>query len=159
MEIVVRAVVVFLFLYVITRVAGRSTLGELSAFQLLLYITLGDLIQQAVTQQDYSVTGGILAVSVFALLTIGASYASRRWRAVRAPLHGVPYVLVRNGEPLIATMRLERMSIDDLMIAARQQGITRFADIDLAVLETNGQISFFTDQGAVEGATPPEQKG
>lgn len=159
MEIVVRAVVVFLFLYVITRVAGRSTLGELSAFQLLLYITMGDLVQQAVTQQDYSVTGGILAVSVFALLTIGASYASRRWRRVRAPLHGVPYVLVRNGEPLIETMRLERMSIDDLMIAARQQGITRFADIDLAVLETNGQISFFTDRGAVEGATPPEQKG
>ena len=159
MEIVVRAVVVFLFLYLITRVAGRSTLGELSAFQLLLYITMGDLVQQAVTQQDYSVTGGILAVSVFALLTIGASYAARRWRGVRAPLHGVPYVLVRNGEPLIATMRLERMSIDDLMIAARQQGITRFADIDLAVLETNGQISFFTDRGAVEGATPPEQKG
>ena len=100
MEIVVRALVVFLFLYLITRVAGRSTLGELSAFQLLLYITMGDLVQQAVTQQDYSLTGGILAVSVFALLTIGASYASRRWRGVRAPLHGVPYVLVRNGEPL-----------------------------------------------------------
>ena len=159
MEIVVRAAVLFVFLYVITRVAGRSTLGELSAFQLLLYVTMGDLIQQAVTQQDYSVTGGILAVSVFALLTIAASHGSRRWRRVRAPLHGVPYVLVRKGEPLVETMRLERMSIDDLLIAARQQGITRFSDIDLAVLETNGQVSFFTDRGAVEGATPPEQKG
>lgn len=159
MEIVVRAVVLFLFLYLITRVAGRSTLGELSAFQLLLYVTMGDLVQQAVTQQDYSVTGGILAVSVFALLTIAASFATRRWRRMRAPLHGVPYVLVRKGEPLVETMRLERMSIDDLLIAARQQGITRFSDIELAVLETNGQISFFTDRGAVEGATPPELKG
>lgn len=161
MEIVVRAAAVFLFLYLVTRIAGRATLGELSAFQLLLYITMGDLVQQAVTQQDYSVTGGILAVSVFALLTIASGYAARRWRRVRAPLHGVPYVLVRNGTPLTDTMRLERMSIDDLLIAARQQGITRFADIDLAVLETNGQISFFTDQSgsSVDGATPPQQKG
>lgn len=159
MEIVVRAVVLYVFLYAITRVAGRSTLGELSAFQLLLYVTMGDLVQQAVTQQDYSVTGGILAVSVFALLTITASFATTKWRAVRAPLHGVPYVLVRDGEPLTETMRLERLSVDDLLIAARQQGIRRFSEIQLAVLETNGQISFFTRKGAEDGATPPKSVG
>jgi uncharacterized membrane protein YcaP (DUF421 family) len=159
MEIVVRALVLYVFLYVITRVAGRSTLGELSAFQLLLYVTMGDLVQQAVTQQDYSVTGGILAISVFALLTIAASFATTKWRAVRRPLHGVPYVLVRDGEPLTETMRLERLSIDDLLIAARQQGIRRFSEIQLAVLETNGQISFFTRQGADDGATPPHSVG
>jgi uncharacterized membrane protein YcaP (DUF421 family) len=159
MEIVIRAVVLFVFLYVITRVAGRSTLGELSAFQLLLYVTMGDLVQQAVTQQDYSVTGGILAVSVFALLTVAAGFASRRWRRVRAPLHGVPYVLVRDGEPVLDTLRLERMSIDDLLIAARQQGVQRFAEIDLAVLETNGQISFFTRQGPEDGAPPSTSVG
>lgn len=159
MEIVIRALVVYVFLYAVTRVAGRATLGELSAFQLLLYVTMGDLVQQAVTQQDYSVTAGVLAVSVFALLTVAAGFATRRWRRVRGPLHGVPYVLVRNGEPLLETMKLERMSIDDLLIAARQQGITRFSDIDLAVLETNGQVSFFTDRPAEDGATRPEQKG
>ena len=58
MEIVVRAVVVFLFLWVITRIVGRSTLGELSTFQLVVFITMGDLIQQSVTQQDFSVTAG-----------------------------------------------------------------------------------------------------
>lgn len=159
MEIVVRAVVLFVFLYVITRVAGRSTLGELSAFQLLLYVTMGDLVQQAITQQDYSVTGGILAISVFALLTVAAGFAGRRWRRVRNPLHGVPYVLVRDGEPVVETLRLERMSIDDLLAAARQQGVRRFADIDLAVLETNGQISFFTRQGPSDGAAPPTAVG
>ncbi len=159
MEIVIRAVVLFVFLYVITRVVGRSTLGELSAFQLLLYVTMGDLVQQAVTQQDYSVTGGILAVSVFALLTIAASFAGRTWRRVQAPLHGVPYVLVRDGEPVMETMRLERMSIDDLLIAARQQGVQRFAEIELAVLETNGQVSFFTRQGPTDGAAAPVSAG
>ena len=58
-----------MFLWIVTRAVGRSTLGELSTFELLLYVTMGDLVQQAVTQQDYSVTSGVLAVSVFALLT------------------------------------------------------------------------------------------
>jgi len=69
-EIVIRAAVMFLFLWAVTRAVGRSTLGELSTFELLLYVTLGDLIQQSVTQQDYSVTSGVLAISVFALLTV-----------------------------------------------------------------------------------------
>jgi uncharacterized membrane protein YcaP (DUF421 family) len=160
MEIVIRAVVLFVFLYLVTRVVGRSTLGELTAFQLLLYVVMGDLVQQAVTQQDYSLTGGILAVSVFALLTIAAGVAGRRWKRFREPVHGVPYVIVRDGEPMIETMRLERMSIDDLLVAARQQGIERFSEIELAVLETNGRVSFFTRTSPSEGAAePPEQLG
>ena len=75
MDIVYRAALVFFFLWVITRVVGRSTLGELSTFELLLYIVMGDLIQQAVTQQDYSVTSAVLAIGVFALLTIALSYS------------------------------------------------------------------------------------
>ena len=79
MEIVVRAVVIFGFLWLVTRVVGRSTLGELSTFQLLLYVTMGDLVQQSITQQDYSLTSGILAVGVFALLTILLSWINSRW--------------------------------------------------------------------------------
>jgi uncharacterized membrane protein YcaP (DUF421 family) len=160
MEIVVRAVVFAVFLFVVTRVVGRATLSELSAFQLILYVVMGDLIQQSVTQQDYSVTGGILAISVFALLTIGAGWATKRWQRVRPLVHGVPYVLIRDGEPVVETMRMERVSMDDLLIATRQQGIRRFSEIDLAVLETNGRISFFTRAGASDGAAaPPEQLG
>jgi uncharacterized membrane protein YcaP (DUF421 family) len=52
MEIVFRALVVFFFLWLVTRAVGRSSLGELSTFQLLLYVTMGDLVQQGITQQD-----------------------------------------------------------------------------------------------------------
>src|SRR5689334_6384473 len=108
----------FLFLWAITRAVGRTTLGELSTFELLLYVTMGDLIQQAVTQQDYSVTSGILAISVFALLTIALGWIQRRYRRSRPIVHGVPYVVVENGEPVLETMRMERLSIDDLIAAA-----------------------------------------
>jgi uncharacterized membrane protein YcaP (DUF421 family) len=156
MEIVFRAVVIFGFLWLVTRVVGRSTLGELSTFQLLLYVTMGDLVQQSVTQQDYSVTSGVLAVSVFALLTIGISWVNIRWARVRPLVHGVPVVIVRAGEPLLDVMQRERMSPSDLMAAAREKGIRRLTEVDLAVLEADGKVSFFT---ASEQSSGAEERG
>jgi uncharacterized membrane protein YcaP (DUF421 family) len=155
METVYRALFVFGFLWFITRVAGRATLGELSTFELLLYVTMGDLVQQAVTQQDYSVTAAVLAVSVFCLLTVFLTWLNSRFRRIRPLTHGTPLVVVDNGEPLLAHLRAERVSLDDLMAAARNQGIERFADVRLAVLETNGRISFFTADSNSGAADPP----
>ena len=155
MEIVFRAAFIFVFLWFVTRVTGRTTLGELSTFQLLLYVTMGDLVQQGVTQQDYSVTGSVLAVSVFALLTVLLSWLNTRFKVARPLTHGTPIVIVDKGEPLLANIRAQHMSIDDLMAAARAQGIERFSQIQLAVLEANGQVSFFTGQPASGAPDPP----
>ena len=125
MEVVFRAVVVFCFLWLITRAVGRSTLGELSTFELMLYVTMGDLVQQGITQQDFSLTSAILAVGVFALLTVALSYANWRWPRLRPVTHGVPVIVVSDGEPQLDTMRAERLSLDDLMAAAREQGVER----------------------------------
>ena len=159
MEIVWRATFVFAFLWFITRISGRSTLGELSTFQLLLYVTMGDLVQQAVTQQDYSVTGAVLAVGVFTLLTVALSWANTRFPGLRPVTHGVPVVIVEDGEPLLDTMRAERMCIDDLMESAREQGIGRIADVRIAVLETNGKISFFTRDGSPQAQQQGQDDG
>ncbi|MFC8733769.1 DUF421 domain-containing protein [Luteimicrobium sp. NPDC057192] len=144
MEIVVRALVLFLFLWFVTRVVGRSTLGELSTFQLVLFVVMGDLIQQGVTQQDYSVTSAVLAVGTFALLTILLTWVGARFPRSRAVVHGVPVVIVSDGEPAYEVMKRERVSLDDLLDAARQHGVEHVRDIRVAVLEANGQMSFFT---------------
>lgn len=159
MEIVLRAVIIFFFLWGITRLVGRSTLGELSAFELILFITMGDLVQQGVTQQDYSLTGAGLAVATFALLTIGLSWLNTRAKGPHRIIHGSPVVVVRDGEPDLAVMRRERLSLDDFMGAARQQGIETFAAIRLAILETNGQLSFFTSEQGGQGAPQPPGAG
>jgi uncharacterized membrane protein YcaP (DUF421 family) len=156
MEIVVRALVVFFFLWVITRVVGRTTLGELSTFELLLYVTMGDMVQQAVTQQDYSVTSAFLAVGVFALLTVALSYTSWRFPGLRPLIRGRPVVIVRNGDLVTAEMARQRMPFDDLVASAREQGIRRISDIEIAVLETNGKISFFTEDANQGRSGAPE---
>lgn len=152
MEIAIRAVVMFVFLWGVTRAVGRSTLGELSTFELLLYVTMGDLVQQAVTQQDYSVTGGTVAVSVFALMTALLSWVQWRFPRVRGVVSGTPVVVVRDGSMLEPAMRQQRLSSTDLVTAARQQGIRDIRDLDLAVLEADGKISFFTREDGSSGA-------
>jgi uncharacterized membrane protein YcaP (DUF421 family) len=152
MEIVVRALVIFIFLWVITRAVGRSSLGELSTFQLLLYVTMGDLVQQAITQQDYSVTAGILAVSTFALLTVVFGWINWRFPRTRPLIQGTPLVIVKDGEPQLDAMARERMTMNDLYAQARQQGIANISDIDIAVLETDGKVSFFTKSSQGDGA-------
>lgn len=159
MEVVYRALFMFFFLWAITRVVGRSTLGELSTFELLLYVTMGDFVQQAVTQQDFSVTAGVLAVSIFALLTVTFSYVNWRWPRVRPVIQGVPVIVMRDGEPVMEAIKAERLSLDDLALTAREEGIERFADIELAVLEVNGRISFFSSSAGSSGAPDPPPAG
>jgi uncharacterized membrane protein YcaP (DUF421 family) len=152
MEIVVRAAVIFAFLWMVTRAVGRSTLGELSTFELLLYVVMGDLVQQAVTQQDYSVTGGMLAVGTFALLTLVLSYLQWRFPRLQPWISGRAVVVMRDGAVLERSCRNHRLALGDLKAAARQQGLRSLAEVDLAVLEADGKISFFTRSGGDEGA-------
>lgn len=158
MEIVIRALVIFCFLWLITRAVGRSTLGELSTFQLLLYVTMGDLVQQAVTQQDYSVTAGLLGISTFALLTVAISWLQWRFPRSRPITAGRPVLVWRDGGPIEETMRDERLAVADVLVAAREQGIRSTGEIEYAVLEADGRLSFFTRESAEDGApeTAPE---
>jgi uncharacterized membrane protein YcaP (DUF421 family) len=149
MEIVLRATVIFFFLWILTRVLGKRTLAQLSTFELVLLIVLGDMIQGSVTQDDTSMTGGILAVATLAAWVSIFSFASWRFNKVEKVIEGVPAVLVNDGEMIEETMRIERMPVSDLLEAARQQGIGDLSEVKLAVLETNGLVSFIkSDQGS-----------
>lgn len=157
MDIVIRAAVIFMFLWFITRLSGRATLGELSSFELILYVTMGDLVAEGVVPQDYSATGAVLAVGTMALLTITISWVNSRSRHASKVTHGVPVVVVHEGDVLYDVLHRERLGLDDLLAAARGQGIDLVRDIRLAVLETNGQLSFFTGKGGESGGSeqPP----
>jgi len=149
-EIVIRAAVMYAFLWAVTRAVGRSTLGELSTFQLLLYVTMGDLVQQSITQQDYSLTGAATVVGVFALATVGLNWTQWRFPRLRPLINGLPVIVVRNGELVEESLRQQKLSDDDLAAAARQQGIRDLGALELAILEADGKISFFQRKGGDE---------
>ena len=142
MDIVLRGAVVFVFLYVLMRVIGRRELSSLEPFDLILLIILGDAVQQGLTQDDYSLTGAMLAVGTIAALQVLVSYVNFRFPRMRPILDGEPIVIVQDGKPIDRNLRRERVTIEDLLGSARSQNIGSLDDVQWAVLETNGQISF-----------------
>jgi uncharacterized membrane protein YcaP (DUF421 family) len=143
-ELVYRAAVVYLFLWFITRVIGKKELGSMSPFELVVLVTMGDLIQQGVTQEDYSVTGAMLVIGTFALLLVFFSTVSFRFRRTRPVLEGMPVVVVQNGAMREDVMAYERLDQDELFQALREQGIQDLSEVSFGVLEPDGRFSFFT---------------
>jgi len=146
MDIVVRAIVAFIFVFVLTRAVGRRELSSLEPFDLILLITIGDLMQQGVTQNDFSVTGMMLAVGTIALLTVLVSYLSWKFRSLRPVLEGEPLILVENGSFVDGNLARNRITREEVAGAARLQNIASVDDVRWAVLETNGQISFIKNE-------------
>ena len=141
MEIVLRSAAVFVFLWFLTRIIGKKELAEISSFELVLLVVIGDLVQQGVTQEDMSVTGAILATGTIALLVVSMSYVSFRWRRADRVVEGVPVVIVSDGRMVTESMRLERLTEDEVVSAAREQGIGDVADVRFGVLEPDGKFS------------------
>jgi uncharacterized membrane protein YcaP (DUF421 family) len=142
MDIVIRAVVLFLFVWLVTRAVGRRELSTLQPFDLILLIVIGDLIQQGVTQNDFSVTGGMLAVGTVAAMTVLFSWLAFRFPRVQPVLEGDPVILVERGRTIDRNLRMNRITMEELAAQARLQQIAHLDDIDWAVLETSGNISF-----------------
>jgi uncharacterized membrane protein YcaP (DUF421 family) len=147
MDIVLRGAVVFVFLYVLMRVIGRRELSTLEPFDLILLIILGDAVQQGLTQDDYSLTGAMLGVGTIAALQILTSYANFKFPRLRPLLDGEPIVVVQDGKAIQRNLSRERMTLDDLSEAARKEGIASLDEVQWAVMETNGQISFIKKSG------------
>ncbi len=146
MDIVLRAVLAFGFIFFLTRVVGRRELSSLEPFDLIMLIVLGDLVQQGVTQSDYSVTGLVLAAGTIALMQVGVSYVNFRFKPLRSVLQGEPIVLIEDGRVLERNVRRERLTRQELEEQARLSQIVSLDDVRWAVLETSGQISFIPKQ-------------
>jgi uncharacterized membrane protein YcaP (DUF421 family) len=142
MDLVLRAIAVFFFLFVLTRVIGKRELGKLQPFDLMLLIVLGDALQQGMTQDDYSVTGALLIVGTFAVLQVSLSWISYRYPGTRPVLEGGPIIVLQDGKVVERNLKRERLTMDDITEGARKQGIAHLADVDYAILETDGTLSF-----------------
>ena len=142
MDLAIRAVVLYAFVFLLTRIVGRRELSSLGPFDLILLIVLGDSIQQGLTQDDYSVTGAVIVVGAIAVLQVLTSYASFRLPFLRPVLEGQPIVVVEDGRPIEKNLNRERISIEELAEEMRKQQIASLDEVQWAVLETGGSISF-----------------
>jgi len=143
MDLALRAVVVYFFIFLLTRIVGRRELSSLGPFDIILLVVIGDAVQQGLTQDDYSLTGAVIVVTAIALLQVFTSYLSFRFRVLRPVLEGDPIVIIQDGKPIERNMHRERLTLEDVMEEARSSAqIASVDEIQFAVVERNGTISF-----------------
>jgi uncharacterized membrane protein YcaP (DUF421 family) len=153
-QIIARATVLYLFVWFLTRAMGKKEMSQLSVFEMILAVTIGDLIQQGVTQEDVSITGAMLAVGTFGVLVLIFSFVSFKSPKARGTIEGLPVIVVRDGELVDRAMQYERLTADEIKDAARAQGIADISEVKLAILEPGGSFSFLK-----EGGPEDEQEG
>ena len=142
MDIVLRALFAYAFIIFLMRIVGRRELSSMEPSDVVLLVVLGDLIQNGVTQSDYSMTGVVLATSTFALLAVFTSYVVFKSRRAKSVIEGEPLILLQDGKPIGRNLDGERLTVDDVAEEARAQGIGELDEVKWAVLETSGKITF-----------------
>ena len=142
MDIVLRAVFAYVFITFLMRVLGRRELSSLAPSDLILLVVLGDLIQNGVTQSDYSMTGVVLATSTIGLCAVGTSLLVYKSKRLSKIIEGDPLIIVQDGKPIENNMKSERVNLDDVMEEAREQQIENLDEVKWAVLEPTGKITF-----------------
>jgi uncharacterized membrane protein YcaP (DUF421 family) len=158
MDIVLRATVIFLALYLLVRLMGKRELGQMTPFELIVLVVIGDLIQQGVTQNDFSLTGAIIAISTIAFLALLMSWASYLWPWAERLLEGEPRVIVRDGEVLTSNLRRNRLTVSEIESEMRLAGISELGEVAWAILEPRGKISFIKRSDAGGEEQPPQPR-
>lgn len=151
MDIVLRASVTFAALYLLLRLLGKREIGQLTPFELVVIVVMGDLVQQGVTHNDFSLTGSILAIATFAFWALVMSWATYLSPRLETLLDGRPQVIIRDGELIEANLRRDRITRAEVEAEMRLAGIAHMDQVAWAILETQGKISFIRkDSGEVK---------
>ncbi|KTS79660.1 membrane protein [Pseudomonas oryzihabitans] len=148
MESVLRAAAIYVFLLVLFRITGRRALSEITTFDFVLLLVIGEATQQALLGDDFSVINAFVVIGTLVLIDILLSLFKQRSPQVGRFLDGMPLIVVEYGKPLTQRLRKARLTEEDILEAARQsQGLERMEQIRFAVLEKNGQISVIPEPG------------
>ena len=156
MEIVLRAAVVYLFLWFLLRALGKRELTEVTAFELVLLVVLGDIVPQAITQEDMSITGSAMAASTIAMLAVGSSVIAQRFPRTRPVLEGKPSVILHDGRLVDENLRSLRMTVDEVHETARKEGYRSLDHLQWVIVEADGKFSFIeapTTDDSQDGST------
>lgn len=140
-EFVLRAVVVYAAVLVMVRLSGKRTVGQFTPFDLIVVVLLGTAVQNSLIGKDTSLLGGLLLAATLIGLNWLVGMVTSRFHRIETIVEGEPVVLARNGQVFAHVLRRQLISKEDFEVALRMNNVNDISDVDIALLETNGQIS------------------
>jgi uncharacterized membrane protein YcaP (DUF421 family) len=142
MDSVIRGAIVYLFLLIVFRISGKRTLSEATTFDLVLLLIISETTQQAMVDGDHSMTNGAILILTLVGFDILLSLLKQWIPALDVVMDGAAVILIRNGQVFQERLRRERIDLNDILEAAREQrGLVDLEQIEMAILERSGQIS------------------
>lgn len=142
LEKVLRPVIVYLFLVVALRLAGKRELAQLNPFDLVVLLTLSNTVQNAIIGEDNTVTGGLIGAATLLVLNYAVVRFLYGHKRIDRLVEGKPNVLMENGKVKLDRLKEELITMTELEVAAGRQGFSSLDDIERAVLEPGGTIAF-----------------
>ena len=142
-EKMLRPIVVYVFLVVSLRLAGKRELAQLNPFDLVVLLTLSNTVQNAIIGDDNSITGGLIGAATLLIINHVVVRTLYSHEGLERLIEGGPDVLVENGQVLTERLERELITVSALEAAAHKQGFRSLADVERAVLEPGGGICFF----------------
>ena len=137
-----RAAAIYMFLLVIFRITGKRSLAQITTFDFVLLLIIGEATQQALLGDDFSIINAWIVIGTLMMLEVGLSFVKEKWPGMDAVMESRPVVIVENGRLIQDRARPERVDLKDVMMAARElHGLERLEQIKFAVLERSGGIS------------------
>jgi uncharacterized membrane protein YcaP (DUF421 family) len=140
-ERVIRAVLVYAFLLLAIRIFGKRELGQMTSFDIILLLSLSNMLQNAMIGNDNSVIGGVVGASVLLAVNLLVALVVFRFRRIERLVDGAPKFLVKDGRLQRDALRKELLTEQDILSAVRHAGVERIEDVRYAIAEPNGEIS------------------
>ena len=155
-EKIFRPIVVYVFLIVGLRLAGKRELAQLNPFDLVVLLTLSNTVQNAIIGEDNSITGGVIGAATLLLVNYGVVRLLYGHQRIERIVEGDSDVLVDHGVVKMDRLHAELITIGELESAAHKQGIGSLDEVERAILEPGGSICFFAKTPTPEASRHKE---
>lgn len=139
--IIIRSIVAFLLLLFLTRIMGKKQLSQLTFFDYVVGITIGSIAATMSVDQNVQISNGLVSLAIWGVFPIFLGFLGMKSRKFLRLTDGRPSILIKNGEVLEESMKKNQIAIDELMMLLREKGVFKVDDIEMAILETNGELS------------------
>ncbi|MGZ3695637.1 MAG: DUF421 domain-containing protein [Bdellovibrionota bacterium] len=141
LDLAVRAIVVYLTVLLLLRIAGKRQMGQMGATEFVAILLISNAVQNSMNGGDNSLAGGVVLAAVLIALSASISYLTYRSKFISMVFEGTPTLMVHNGKIIKENLHRERMTEDELNSLMRKQGVHSWHEIQTGILEPDGTLS------------------
>ena len=140
--LIIKSAISIIILFLLTKILGKKTINQLNIFDYVIGISIGNIVAEISLNPDLNFINGIIAMIVYTIISILATYSTTKSIVLRRLISGIPTVIIENGKIIEKGLKKSKLDINDFLEEARLNGYFVISEIEYAIMEANGRVSF-----------------